>query len=182
VKTLATPRLLLRPWAEDDVDFVFDMYRRWEVARFIGLVPTVMQTRDEAVARLARWMSFDDPVLGFWAISEPGSRAPYGMVILKPLPGSSEETPLPPSGEIEIGWHLHPEAWGHGYASEAAGAVLGHAFDSGLSRVLAVTHPDNVASQRVALRIGMRHTGQTSRFYNSTCELFSANRASFSQN
>ena len=98
MKSLATPRLLLRPWTDDDVDFVFDMYRRWEVARFIGLVPTVMQTRDEAVERLARWMSFDDPVLGYWAISERDSGAPYGILLLKSLPASSEETPLPPSG------------------------------------------------------------------------------------
>jgi RimJ/RimL family protein N-acetyltransferase len=77
VKSLATPRLLLRPWAEDDVDFVFDMYRRWEVARFIGLVPTVVKTRDEAIAKLARWMSFDDPVLGYWAISPQGRRTAW---------------------------------------------------------------------------------------------------------
>ncbi|TFD06468.1 GNAT family N-acetyltransferase [Cryobacterium sp. TMT1-66-1] len=84
--------------------------------------------------------------------------------------------PLSPSGEIEIGWHLHPDAWGHGYASEAARAVLAHAFVMGLDRISAVTNKDNVASQAVAQRIGMTHKGTTSDYYNAECELFSVER------
>jgi RimJ/RimL family protein N-acetyltransferase len=74
--------------------------------------------------------------------------------------------------DIEIGWHLHPDAWGRGYASEAAAAVLGQAWHAGLSRVIAVTNPANVASQAVCRRIGMRHGGLTERYYDTTCELF----------
>ena len=50
------------------------------------------------------------------------------------------------AGEVEIGWHLHPDAWGHGYASEAARAVLAHGFAHGLPEILAVTHLDNYPS------------------------------------
>jgi len=84
--------------------------------------------------------------------------------------------PLQPSGDTEIGWHFHPDYWGSGYASEAASAVLAHAWASGLERVVAVTNPENTASQAVCLRIGMRHDGQTDRYYNATCELFVAER------
>jgi GNAT superfamily N-acetyltransferase len=65
------------------------------------------------------------------------------------------------------GWHLHPGAWGHGYASESAEAVLAHAFALGLNRVLAVTNKNNAASQAVARRIGMAHIGTTTDFYNT---------------
>ena len=82
--------------------------------------------------------------------------------------------PLEPSGDTEIGWHFHPDYWGHGYATEAAAAVLSYAFASGLEKVVAVTAPANKASQSVCLRIGMRHGGQTRRYYNALCELFEA--------
>jgi RimJ/RimL family protein N-acetyltransferase len=72
------------------------------------------------------------------------------------------------------GWHFHPDYWGHGYATEAAAAVLSYAFASGLEKVVAVTAPANEASQSVCLRIGMRHCGQTRRYYNALCELFEA--------
>ncbi|ERK68535.1 hypothetical protein N136_04568, partial [Leifsonia aquatica ATCC 14665] len=59
-----------------------------------------------------------------------------------------------------------------GYATEAAGALLRAALDGGLARVLAVTYPENVASQRVCERIGMRSLGLSDAYYNSTMELF----------
>jgi RimJ/RimL family protein N-acetyltransferase len=105
--------------------------------------------------------------------STPAGRC-SGTLLLKSIPASGETLPLQPSGETEIGWHFHPDYWGRGYASEAAGAVLAHAFDNGLERVVAVTAPANTASQRVCLRIGMTHRGQTNRYYNATCELFEA--------
>ncbi len=52
--------------------------------------------------------------------------------------------------------------------------MLAHAVAGGLSRVVAVTYPDNHASQRVALRIGMEHRGTTDRYYNVPSELFVA--------
>jgi len=50
---LATDRLSLRPWREDDADFAFDLYSRWEVARFLGRAPAVLTERVEAVRRIA---------------------------------------------------------------------------------------------------------------------------------
>ena len=57
---------------------------------------------------------------------------------------------------VEIGWRLAREAWGHGYATEAARAVLAFAFDElGLAEVISFTSTTNVRSQRVMERIGM---------------------------
>lgn len=174
VQTLETERLSLREWTEDDADFVFDMYSRWEVQRFIGLVPRVMESRSEAEAVITRWRSLLHWVHGVWAVQRREDARLLGTLLLKPIPASSDQSPLPPSGDTEIGWHFHPDAWGHGYATEAAARVLARAFDSGLSEVVAVTNPDNTASQSVAKRIGMTHQGHTSRYYDSTCELFTA--------
>lgn len=172
MKNLISDRLSLRRFTLDDTDFVFDMYSRWEVQRFIGLKPRVMTDRKEAEERVARYAEFEHPVHGLWAITDKANNQRFGLLLLKLLPASGPQTPLLPSGEIEIGWHLHPDAWGHGYASEAANAVLDHAFASGLPRVLAVTYKDNLASQAVARRVGMTYQGSTTDYYNTTCELF----------
>ena len=170
--SLTTERLRLRPWADDDVDFVFDTYSRWDVKEFLGDRPRVMTARDEAVAAIARWRAASGPVLGLWAVELVDTGAVLGNLLLKDTPASGPTEPLSPSGDIEIGWHFHPDAWGHGYATEAAGAVLAHAFGNGIERVIAVTYPDNTPSQRVCTRIGLRHIGPTDRYYNATFELF----------
>lgn len=173
---LRTERLVLRPFTLDDVDFLFDMYSRWEVQRFIGRDPRVMEDRTEAIARAERLAALEHPVHGVWAITDATSERQYGALLLKDLPASGPSAPLEASGETEIGWHLHPDAWGRGFASEAASRVLGHAFDGGIERVLAVTHPMNTASQRVAQRIGMKDMGITDDYYNTTCSLFGIDR------
>jgi RimJ/RimL family protein N-acetyltransferase len=185
VVVLRTERLVLRPWTLDDADFLFDLYSRWEVQRFIGREPRVMTDRAEAIARAERLAALEHPVHGVWAITDAATSQPYGALLLKDLPASSgpdasgagsSGEPLGPSGDTEIGWHLHPDAWGRGYASEAAQRVLQHAFDGGVERVLAVTHPLNTASQRVALLIGMSDLGVTDAYYNATCSLFGIDR------
>ena len=68
-------------------------------------------------------------------------------------------------------------AWGFGIATEAAKAVLDWALapdGASLDEVLAVTYPENVASQRVLEKIGMRRTGETDRFYGATTVLYSS--------
>jgi RimJ/RimL family protein N-acetyltransferase len=174
MRTLETERLTLRPLTVADVEFVFDLYSRFEVQRYIGAVPRVMDDRAEAIERIERWGSIDDPVQGVWAIVVRETARPVGMVLLKPIPASGDVLPLQPSGDVEIGWHQHPDAWGNGFATEAASAVLQSALASGLERVVAVTNPANTASQRVARRIGMHDLGLTDDFYNQTCRLFEA--------
>ena len=170
-KAISTERLILRPWEETDVDFVFDLYSRWVVQRFIGTEPTVMDSRTQAVAKLKSFQALDHPVHGIWAVTRKDDGVQVGTLLLKPIPQSGEE-PTEPSGDVEIGWHFHPDHWGNGFASEAAEAVLEHGFASGLERVVAVTNSANTASQSVCRRIGMEHKGTTKKYYNDTCELF----------
>ena len=74
-----------------------------------------------------------------------------GLIMIKPIPpsGGGEATVL------EIGWRQVAEHCGHGYVTEAARAVLDAVHRAGVERLVAVVDPENLASQRVAVRIGM---------------------------
>lgn len=57
---------------------------------------------------------------------------------------------------LEVGWTLHPDHWGHGFATEAGAAAIDYAFHVlGRDEVVSIIHPDNHASQAVARRLGM---------------------------
>ena len=74
-----------------------------------------------------------------------------GCCGLRPVPGSDDV--------LELGGHLRHDAWGQGYASEAARAAIEYAFTTiGVTGLIAGHHPENDASRRVLLRLGFRHT------------------------
>jgi RimJ/RimL family protein N-acetyltransferase len=163
---LRTPRLVLRTWDDADLEAFLDLYGRWEVMRWLGPLPrAALADRDEARERLARWQHRQEGLvapLGLWAMV-PRSAAdavPIGTVLLLPLVDAQG-----PTDEVEVGWHLHPQWQGQGLATEAAAALLVAAADAGIPRVLAVTDPDNIASQAVAGRLGMVDTGFTERWF-----------------
>ena len=169
---METARTLLRPYRTSDVDRVFDIYSRWEVAKWLGADPKVMESREQAeksVERLiARTVDPDkaDDWSGFWAVERKADGVVAGTVLLVPLPDAD--------GEVEIGWHFHPDSWGHGLASEAAAAVLTWGFGHGLGEIFAVVRPGNDPSMKLCRRIGMQHLGRTSKYYDAELELFHA--------
>ncbi|GAA2580938.1 GNAT family N-acetyltransferase [Winogradskya consettensis] len=164
---LSSKRLLLREWHDDDAPFVLDMCSRWEVQRYIGPEPRVLADLDEARAQIGRWRGRADGVRGVWAVESLEGGQLLGALLLVELDGT---------GDTEIGWFFHPDAWGNGYAGEAAQTVLRYAFEAGLEETFAVTHPGNEASQAVCRRLGMTGQGRTDRYYSMTCELFSLTR------
>ena len=83
------------------------------------------------------------PVHGIWIITDH-TRSRLGNLLLKPVRLSAGGRPSVPV-DVEVGWHLHPDAWGNGYATEAARAAVADAFSRGLHRVIAITHPHNQA-------------------------------------
>jgi RimJ/RimL family protein N-acetyltransferase len=168
--TLETPRLALRPWRIAEAELVLKMYSRPEVVRYLGRNPVVLTELHQAEDRIRAWSTLQGPTHGVWAIVPNGQAHPVGTALLKilPLSGGAE-----PSGITEVGWHLHPDAWGHGYATEAGQRLLQHGWAQGLDRILAVTYPENLASQAVCLRLGMDALGQTEDYYDVRSELFS---------
>lgn len=171
--TLDTPRLVLRPWNAADLAASFDIYSRWSVMRYLGAAPVAETDPEQSRARLARWAGLPGPLHGVWAIVPKGSTTPVGSALMKLLPLSGGGAS---SGDTEIGWHLHPDAWGKGYATEAGAGLVQHAWDHDLTEVFAVTYPENAASQAVCRRLGMEHLGQTDRYYDVTSELFRLTR------
>jgi RimJ/RimL family protein N-acetyltransferase len=171
---IETERLRIRDWTPDDAPAALDIQSRVEVMRWLGDGPPQLCTDlDDARARIERWRGRDDPPLGYWAIEVADDGDLHGRVI-----GSVLLVPLPNGdGAVEIGWHLHPDAWGHGYASEAARAVLARGFAGGLEEIHAVTHLGNDASQAVCRRIGMEHRGVVERWYDEPSEHFVARRS-----
>jgi len=197
-----TDRLLIREWTEADAPFVFDMYARWEVARWLGAQPRALGSQDEATATIRRWRSrSSEPPFGIWAITERASGDPKGTALLVPLPAdastaadstaadstaadstAADSTAVDSTGRepddgadgrpVEIGWHLHPHAWGHGYATEAGAATARRGFDAGLREVYAVVRPDNTRSLAVCRRLGMTPLGRISRWYGTELEAF----------
>ncbi|MEV4120299.1 GNAT family N-acetyltransferase [Micromonospora sp. NPDC049645] len=85
-----------------------------------------------------------------------------GTALLKPLPGRDEAMR---TRDIEVGWHLHPDSWGHGYATEAARALVAREFAAGTRQVYAVVSPGNEPSMAVCRRLGMAHVGQRTDWY-----------------
>jgi RimJ/RimL family protein N-acetyltransferase len=165
-----TERLVARSWCLADADAFFDIYRRWEVARWLGAAPQTMETVDEAEARITRWAEANlaSEVEGRWAVERREDGRPVGTVLLVRLPGGN--------GEVEVGWHFHPDVWGNGYATESARGALDWAFAHGFDEVYAVVRPDNERSIAVCERLGMERLGRTTRYYESDLALFRLRR------
>jgi arylformamidase len=161
-----TERCWVRNWRADDAERVLDIYSRWEVARWLGSEPKVMEGIDAAHRQVERWSELNDAdeIAGRWAVERKSDGLVLGTVILVPLPDGD--------GEFEVGWHFHPDAWGGGYASEAARGAVAWGFRHGLGEIWAVVRPDNAPSLAVCRRIGMTAQGLTSTYYNAELELF----------
>jgi RimJ/RimL family protein N-acetyltransferase len=164
---LATDRLLIRPWRHEEAARLLDIHSRVEVVKWLGDGgPVLMKNVDEAHQRIDRYVVRNaHPPLGFWAVERVADGQVVGSVLLLTLPNAE-------AGEVEIGWHLHPDSWGHGYATEAAHALLGHGFAAGLTEILAVSHTDNQPSQAVMRRLGMEDRGVVGKWYDGESRLF----------
>jgi RimJ/RimL family protein N-acetyltransferase len=159
---LTTERLRLRAWTDSPADLarLADLYGREEVTRWLGGGPSVPP--EELVARWAALHARDER-FGCWAIERP-DHVVAGTLLFKPLPNGV--------GEVEVGWHLHPDSWGHGYATEAARAVIRRGFEAGLPEVYAVVRPGNEPSLAVCRRLGMAPLGRMTRWYDVELEAF----------
>lgn len=144
---IETPRLLLRRWRDEDAAPFHAMGQDAEVMRFIGPPMTI----DDCRAVVARQNAVAD-YYGrcFFAIEGRGDGAFLGFCGVKP---GAAGTPI--ADEPEIGWRLARAAWGRGYATEAASAVLAAEWQFGSNRIHAITVPANTRSRAVMERLGM---------------------------
>jgi RimJ/RimL family protein N-acetyltransferase len=169
IDSIETERLWLRPFTPDDTPAVFGLFSLPEVARWSG-TGTPMTDVSEAIARIERMpeRAGKHPAAGIFATERRDTGDFVGMTVLVPIPSSEGAE----GDDHEIGWHLHPDAWGHGYATEAASALVDRGFVAGMPRILAVTDPDNVRSQAVCHRLGMTDLGLRSHWYDRDLRAF----------
>ena len=145
---LETARLVLRIPQVPDFDRFAETLGNEEAARYIGGLHV----------RAAAWRRF---------LQMPGAWALQGFAMFSVIEKASglwvgQAGPWRPEGwpGNEIGWTFHPDAWGKGYATEAATAAADYAFDVlDWERVIHCIDPANLASQRVALRLGSQNLG-----------------------
>jgi RimJ/RimL family protein N-acetyltransferase len=158
-----TERLIAREWSLDDAGAAWDMYRRPEVVRYIGgrLQETLEQAREQLRFLIDRNAGWPEGYGSFPVFLKAGGRL-VGTAVFKQLPDVEQK----PSEDTEIGWHLHPDVWGRGLATEIGRRLIQHGFEGlGLAELHAVVEPANVRSSAVALRLGMEHRGRTTSYY-----------------
>jgi RimJ/RimL family protein N-acetyltransferase len=146
---LETERLLLRRLVLDDLDALFELYRDEEIRRYFPEgVLDYAQTKEELEWFLNGHPRF--PELGLWATVNKETGEFMGRCGL--LPWTIEDRQ-----EVEVAYLLGKKFWGQGFASEAALAIVQYAFENlDLSRLICLIDPENLASVKVAERIGMR--------------------------
>ncbi len=147
---LETERLLLRPFAPQDLDHLVALDADPEVMAYLtGGKPTPRQVYVENLpammagrGRLDCWI---------WAAVEKASGDFVGWFSLRPDPARGPD-------EAELGYRLRRAAWGRGYATEGAALMVRKAFaDLGLERVFALTMSVNLASRRVMAKVGLTY-------------------------
>ncbi len=147
---IETDRLILRRWGQADHEPYAAMSADPEVMYWLGRPP---MTRAESEAQIDRFEAqLAQLGYGFLALECKADGAFLGFIALAPIPFG----PPRPEGH-EIGWRLARAAWGHGYASEGAAALLDFGLGQlELPEILSFTARTNLRSQAVMLRIGLR--------------------------
>ena len=146
--TLLTERLVLRPLEESDLDAYTEMLGTPELRRAFHLAGP--PSRREAWLGMAQWRGqWELRGSGQFAVEERASGRFVGRAGLH----RPEQDDWP---GLEVGWALHPNWWGRGYATEAGAASLAYAFDvMGVAEVFSVILPENLPSQAMARRLGL---------------------------
>ena len=149
--TLESERLLLRWLREDDFDQYARMCRDPEVMRFLGgELLTDIEVWRQMASIMGHWYFRGH---GIWAVEEKSTGNLIGRIgLIYPIGWPA----------FELGWTLARESWGQGYATEGAQRALQYAFtEMGREHVISLIAPANVASARVAERLGEKIEGQT---------------------
>jgi len=160
---LETLRLELTTFVDGDFDELYRLDSDPRVMRYIA--DGKPASRGAVAQRLKRFLGYPRlyPDLGAWRASRRDNGAYIGWFALN-YAGKSTD--------IEVGYRLLPAAWGQGFATEGAKALVDYGLDDlRLHRIIGVTHPDNKASQRVLQKAGLEDVGW-GRYYDRRLRLF----------
>ena len=168
MKELLTPRLRLRAWRPSDLPAVVAMNSDPAVMRYVREIGSAA----EETRRAHDLMAADrGGGLGIWAVEGLEDAAFHGAGMLIPLPGYDD---------VEVGYRLPQASWGRGIATEIACRLRDHGFEElGLAEIVAVTAPENRASQRVLQKAGLSFRGLRNAYGVEGLHLFGVARAAW---
>lgn len=150
---LITPRLTLRRFTIDDLDWLAALYSDADVTRFLG---GALNRESVGVMLRVRILDYyeQNPGFGMWLTCDRATGERLGFHLLFNIQGETI---------IQVGFGLAKSAWGKGYGTEMAAEVLRYGFEErALPRIVAIANLENHASQHVLLKIGLHRKGERS--------------------
>lgn len=146
---IETPRLIIREFARKDESHLVNLYEDEIVTRYVA-----KRTKEEIRRQFSEAIKSygDNTGLGRWGVFNAADEDFAGVCILK----AADSDP----SRIELGYVLAAKYWGIGIATELAAALVNYGFEQkGFTEICACTHPENVASQNVLLKAGLKKDG-----------------------
>jgi len=152
--SLRTPRLLLRPWRDEDMAAVAEMSADPVVMEYLlPLSERGLSAETWVPQKRTHWVEHG---FGQWVVELPGAASFIGVVGLEMVSYEAHFTPA-----VEVAWRLARPYWSQGYATEAARAALDYGFgELRLKEIVGLTVPANQRSRAVMERLGMTHRPQ----------------------
>jgi len=160
IPTLTTARLILRPFAAEDVGPLHQILAQDQILCYFPRPdpPDLARVERLISGQLQHWEEYE---LGWWAVELAESGELLGWCGLQHLP----ET-----GEVEVGYLLGRPHWGQGLATEAALASLRWGFEThGLRSIVGIVHSENAASRRVLEKAGLVFVNEAEYFGMAVC-------------
>lgn len=163
---LETKRLVLRMPKADDDYFLHLLNKDEDVMKYVGPVKSREESAD--YFRLARSITTEH--FGYRIAIEKSTAEFVGWFVLKHLDQTNQ---------IELGYRLMKKYWGKGFATEGAEKMIQFAFEKlNLEKLVAVTMPENDASQKVLNKLGFRFMNEDT-YYNHRLNLFELQKSKY---
>ena len=145
---LESERLYLREFTYNDIDDYFRLNSDADVMKFIRPPETDINVIKDNIIKIRKYY-LKNPGFGIWAGFEKKSDEFIGFFELAQLDNTDE---------IEVGFRLHKKYWNIGYATEMTKILIDYGFNKmGLDKIAGITHPENIASQKVLLKSGLTY-------------------------
>ena len=165
-KILQSERLYLRQLSHFDLENLFRLDSDAEVMKYIRTSCTDKELLREGLSKMINYYE-EYPGFGVWPAIEKETNNFIGWFCLKQLDQS---------GETEIGYRLLKEYWSRGYATEMATKLLAYGFsEKKLDHIAGITHPENINSQKVLTKIGLKYVKQA-HYYNKDVNYYSVSK------
>lgn len=166
-KIIETGRIILRELDDLDLSPLAEIYSDPEVMRYVG--NGVILDSSQTARSISNWKKYYERFkFGNWATIEKNTSTFIGLCGLSWLPDNSD---------IEVSYLFSKPAWGKGYATETANAILDYGFNNlGLERIVALVYSENKPSIHVIDKLGMKYEGDKVFFGDKLLRVYSISK------